>query len=570
MRRFHPRRVLIPVLSLLFGASNLADCANPPRDVAEFPDKPVIRQRPDGELLAFFMRTLDGTQTVTVSTSPETADNWSAERPLLALPKGVGGWGGPDCLIDKRGNIHLIFLNDANTGVIPTGEENRPRAGSLHSRRLDIWHAKSTDGGATWKGPNKIWEGYTGALNSIIETSRGWIVLPFSCLTPRTWGNRGDGLDAFTFRGQFDSTVVYSEDGGETWKQSPTPLKVATPDIVSAYGAVEPVVLELKDGRIWMLIRTQLGRFYESFSKDGAEWSPPRPTAILSSDSPGGITRLPDGRIVLFWNNSLRFPYAYGGRQVLHAAISEDEGRTWRGCREVARDPLRHEPPPPSGDHGTAYPFPTALRNGKVIYTTGQGTSARILCRLLDPDWLLETEQRADFSVGLDDWSVFGTRGVELIDTQDGNKALRIRKVEPGWPAAAVWNFPSGPKGTLTVRLHLEPGNRGYVVGLTDHYSVPFDEEDLFHNLFSLDLTSGISDGKPLLAEGKAYELRLSWDLNRRECRAELDGVLISTLLLRRESGGVSYVRFRSVLNLDEREEGGLVIESVEAKLEFP
>jgi len=164
----------------------------------------------------------------------------------------------------------------------------------------------------TWRDPQRIWQGYTGALNSVIQLRSGRILLPFSYRTPRTWRNRGKGLDTFTFRGPFDCTLVYSDDNGDSWHLSSSSLKVTTPDIVSAYGAVEPVVLELDDGRVWMLIRTQLGRFYESYSGDGATWSEPRPTRILSSDSPAGLVRLTGGRIVLFWNKCLRFPYAYG------------------------------------------------------------------------------------------------------------------------------------------------------------------------------------------------------------------------------------------------------------------
>src|SRR5690606_36601780 len=120
----------------------------------------------------------------------------------------------------------------------------------------------------------------------------------------------------------------------------------------SSYGGVEPVVIEHLDGRVWMLIRTQMGRFYESHSNDrGNTWSPFVPSPITSSDSPAGLLRMPDDRLVLLWNNNRRHPYAQGSRQVLHAAVSEDDGRTWCGGREILRDPARNQPPPPGGDH---------------------------------------------------------------------------------------------------------------------------------------------------------------------------------------------------------------------------
>ena len=40
-------------------------------------------------------------------------------------------------------------------------------------------------------------------------------------------------------------------------------------------GGAEPSLLELKDGRVWMTIRTQNGWLYESFSDDGIRWTEP-------------------------------------------------------------------------------------------------------------------------------------------------------------------------------------------------------------------------------------------------------------------------------------------------------
>ena len=91
----------------------------------------------------------------------------------------------------------------------------------------------------------------------------------------RSWAKRGEGFAAFSHPGQFDVTAIYSDDQGETWQKSKSVLRVPIPHSVSSYGAVEPVIVQLNDGRVWMLIRTQMGRFYESFSRDGSEWTPP-------------------------------------------------------------------------------------------------------------------------------------------------------------------------------------------------------------------------------------------------------------------------------------------------------
>src|SRR5690606_16660633 len=96
----------------------------------------------------------------------------------------------------------------------------------------------------------------------------------------------------------------------------------------------------------------------------------------------------------------------YGGRDAVHAAISDDGGQTWRGFREIYRDPTRHDTPPKRGDRGTAYPNATTTADGRVLIVTGQGEHVRRML-LLDPDWLLETRQHDDFTHGFDAWTAF-------------------------------------------------------------------------------------------------------------------------------------------------------------------
>lgn len=543
-------RFLLSAILTLFAAGAIAA---PPAPLASFGEKPVFAQLRDGTLIALFSRSSAESAEVRVRRSTDAGVTWTEEETLLALDPKVGGWTLPEALVDREGALHLFFLNDEGTGVVL----NKP--GSRGDRKLCIWHAKSPDGRTQWTEPKRIWEGYTGALNSVIQMTSGRILLPFSCLTKRRWSDRGEGLDTFTYRGQFDSTLVYSDDGGDTWTAPPVRLKAPTPDIVSAYGAVEPVVIQLKSGRVWMLIRTQQGRFYESFSDDGATWSTGRPGAIESSDSPAGIVRVPDGRLVLLWNNCLRYPYAHGGRHVLHAAVSADEGRTWFGYREIARDSLRDQPPPPRGDHGTAYPFPIALQDGRVLFSTGQGEAERVACMVLEPDWLRETRQVETFEEGIDDWSSFGTRGVGVVADPTGSqpKVLSLQKTEREWPACAVWNFPAGSRGTVRLRLRMPDTARGIHIGLTDHFSTPFDEEDVFHNVYNLVLDeAGRVGGAPTeWARDAWHTLELTWNNDENTCAVSIDGAPVAALDARRGSPGIGYVRIKSAaggLPLDE------------------
>jgi hypothetical protein len=328
---------------------------------------------------------------------------------------------------------------------------------------------------------------------------------------------------------------------------------------------------------VWMLLRTEMGRFYESLSADGANWSEPCPTGIVSSESPAGLVRLNDGRLLLLVNNAERFPYAFGGRHVLHAAISEDEGASWHGYREVVRDPLRNQPPPTHGDFGAAYPFPALTDAGRVIFTLGVASGTRSQwpegldgpphdeqrsALRFDPAWLDETAQSTDFSHGLDDWSTFGVKGADLIAHPDKSNAqvLRISKPDEQWPSGAVWNFPAGPEGNLHFRVLLKTGSLGMLVGLTDHFSVPWDPEDRFHNIFNFNLQPGAS-----LGTGRWHDVELAWNCGRRECRVKIDGHAGGILSQMREpqSHGICYLRLRSAApHIDT---AGTLVESVSA-----
>jgi len=93
--------------------------------------------------------------------------------------------------------------------------------------------------------------------------------------------------------------VMVTADGGNTWTQRVIDMGGHG----HHDGAMEPTMVELRDGRLWMLIRTTHDTFYECFSFDGGlTWTEPAPTKISASSSPGMIRRLASGRLALVWN----------------------------------------------------------------------------------------------------------------------------------------------------------------------------------------------------------------------------------------------------------------------------
>ena len=88
--------------------------------------------------------------------------------------------------------------------------------------------------------------------------------------------------------------------------------------------ALENMVTELKDGRLWMLIRTGGGFLWESYSKDkGITWSDAKASRIKNPGSRFFIRRLSSGNLLLVNH------YKYNNRSHLTALLSTDDGATW-------------------------------------------------------------------------------------------------------------------------------------------------------------------------------------------------------------------------------------------------
>ncbi|MCC6486880.1 MAG: exo-alpha-sialidase, partial [Candidatus Hydrogenedentes bacterium] len=325
----------------------------------------------------------------TAITTLDEARAWKGRAPGFTVPE--GDIPAAQLLLDRNGELHAFALKARGTG-------RRPAVDFF----IDLYHGKTAEHGARWGEMKPFFEGYVGDILDAKQLDTGRIVVPFAY-----WVS---GLDDGPPVGSNRSTTVISDDGGITWSQPGAAL--VSPCFAnhngSNNGAVEPVILPLKDGTLWMLMRTQAGFLYKSFSRDGVAWSPATASRFHSSSGPPGVLRLPDGRIAVFWNNCEMPPRhegqgVYGGRDALHGAISDDEGRTWQGFREIYRDARRNESPPHSGDRGTAYPLPSYSEDGYLMVIAGQGGGGRNVV-FIDPAWLTATRAYDDFSHGLEDW----------------------------------------------------------------------------------------------------------------------------------------------------------------------
>lgn len=137
---------------------------------------------------------------------------------------------------------------------------------------------------------------------------------------------------------RFEAGVCYSDDDGKTWKIGDHWVTAAK------RGAMEPHIEELRDKKLLMVMRTQLGSVYQSISADGGmTWSKAESLGVEAPESCPELARVPKtGDLVLIWNASKYNPKHYshfGKRTPLSAAISKDDGKTWSKPRHIEADP---------------------------------------------------------------------------------------------------------------------------------------------------------------------------------------------------------------------------------------
>jgi len=124
--------------------------------------------------------------------------------------------------------------------------------------------------------------------------------------------------------------VAISTDEGRNWRLHGA---VAAPP-----WPLENMIVELKDGRLWMLIRTSSGVLWQSHSADkGRTWGPGEPSTIKSPGSRFFIRRLASGNLLLVNHHN------FTGRSHLTARLSTDDGRDRQGAGEVLRATFREE-----------------------------------------------------------------------------------------------------------------------------------------------------------------------------------------------------------------------------------
>jgi BNR repeat-like domain len=188
--------------------------------------------------------------------------------------------------------------------------------------RAGDWFIRCDDPDAaepTWTKPVRFADGMT--LNKPTVLSNGDWFIPVSLWTRDRMS--GPGVDRQAFK-ELDAirmaNVFASTDQGKTWTRRGGVVFPKT-------DFDEHMVVERKDGSLWMLARTKDG-ISESISTDkGATWSAPQPSTIQNPSARFFIRRLTSGNLVIVKNGptDVRLPR----RSNMSAFLSDDDGKTW-------------------------------------------------------------------------------------------------------------------------------------------------------------------------------------------------------------------------------------------------
>lgn len=261
---------------------------------------PGIERAPNGRLWATWYGggvTENKDNYILLSTSGDDGKTW--QRALVIDPDR----GGPvrpfdPCLwLDPDGKLWLFWAQEV--------------AGNAARSSYTFAITTTTPGepGAQWSAPRKICPGVM--MNKPVVASDGRWLLPVA-----TWFTDGS------------ARVVVSNDRGATFSD----LGAANIPDPKSRNADEHMVVERKDGTLWMLVRTTQG-IGESVSPDGGKtWSDVKPASISSLVSRFFVRRLAGGRLLLIRND----PPNGKDRSHLTAFVSEDEGRSWKGGLVIA------------------------------------------------------------------------------------------------------------------------------------------------------------------------------------------------------------------------------------------
>ena len=315
---------------------------------------------------------------------------------------------------EPLGVSNLIKLDGGLIG----GVAGRTRPGSSSASDMECVFWTSEDGGRSWADPRLMNEGHQRAYafqDTIIRTRSGRIIQPvYTGMGQGKWHHDDAPFAGGYLNGRFVSTdahffdphffgcyVLYSDDEGRTWQpNSDGDLFIHLKPDGPCYRTTEPSVVEVEPNKLMMILRTTLGRLFQSWSTDNGEtWSRPFPTQLAGTEAPGKIRKLPaTGHLLVVWTQ-VGSEEVHRGliRARLSSAISRNGGGMWEffqnvesilegthvepGPIEITRPkacyPVHPQKPALAFDTGDAQPLPENY--GRFSYPSVLALEDRVL-----------------------------------------------------------------------------------------------------------------------------------------------------------------------------------------------
>jgi sialidase-1 len=268
----------------------------------------------------------DGTLLLAATRFIGNASDFAAAE-IVAVRSTDGGrnWSEPVVLQNNTGstNVMSVTLRRLVEPAISRGPIGLFYLIKNSPHDLKVWLRVSSDEGESFGEPILVTDqsGYHVMNNDRVTVlNSGRLLVPVASTSDANRVNH------------YVATCFISDDHGVTWRAGRGQVDYAQ------RGAMEPEVLELGDGRVLMILRTQLGHIAYALSADGGDsWSEPAAWRVRAPEAPATLRRIPaTGDLMLVWNDTYVPNAGHGGaRTPLTVAISGDEGNSWQYQRNL-------------------------------------------------------------------------------------------------------------------------------------------------------------------------------------------------------------------------------------------
>ena len=360
----------------------------------------TIAETPEGDLVcAYFGGSYEGCPDVCIWTSikPHGSDTWS--DPILAAD-GVLLPGTPEALIAgidtattaaDRGPIKDTSLT-ADVSQLRRKACYNPVLFQMPDGELWLffkigafvqdwtgWLCKSRDGGRTWSQKEPLPEGFLGPIKNkpLLVGASGPDAHPRLLCPSSTekggWKFHVEILDLTTHEWHYVGPV-----------EAEMAIPTKEPDKLKPIGCIQPSFLELSDGRLMVLMRTQNGKLARSYSSDqGETWTTVELTDLPNNQSgtdavtlhlPNSFTSFTSStplppQLLIYNDFETLMGESKGPRTPLSIAVSYDDGQTWHHLLTLEDSPISQYSYPAiiQGSDGTLHATYT-WRRKRVAY----------------------------------------------------------------------------------------------------------------------------------------------------------------------------------------------------------